>query len=125
MNLKTEETKKFFLLNTLQTLLETDFIIECKGRANESFPLRYKLFKKVVNKEQPHVIIYKPQNHKECDKTIELILNAGKLLARKKYAERQIDKWWKWSWEKRNRVKYKELVSYQDKYNIKVYGKED
>ena len=49
-------------------------IIECKGRANESFPLRYKLFKKVVNKEQPHVIIYKPQNHKECDKTVELIL---------------------------------------------------
>ena len=33
--------------------------------------------------------------------------NAAKLLARKKYAERQIDKWWKWSWEKRNRVKYK------------------
>jgi hypothetical protein len=50
---------------------------------------------------------------------------AAKLLARKKYAERQIDKWWKWSWEKRNRVKFKELVSYQDKYNIKVYGKED
>ena len=45
------------------------------------------------------------------------------LLARRKYAERQIDKWWKWSWEKRNRVKYKELVFYQNKYNIKVYGK--
>ena len=40
---------------------------------------------------------------------------AAKLLARRKYAERQIDKWWKWSWEKRNRVKFKELVSYQDK----------
>ena len=50
---------------------------------------------------------------------------AAKLLARRKYAERQIDKWWKWSWEKRKSVKYKELVSYQDKYNIKVYGKED
>ena len=50
---------------------------------------------------------------------------AAKLLARKKYAERQIDKWWKWSWEKRKRIKYKELVSYQDKYNIKVYGKEN
>ena len=50
------------------------FIIECKGRANESFPIRWKLFKKVVNIEHPHVIIYKPQNHKECDKTVELIL---------------------------------------------------
>ena len=46
----------------------------------------------------------------------------SKRLARQKYAERQIDKWWKWSWEKSGRVKYKELVSYQDKYNIKVYG---
>jgi len=33
--------------------------------------------------------------------------NAAKLLARKKYAERQIDKWWNWSWEKRNRVNIK------------------
>ena len=29
--------------------------------------------KKVVNNEQPRVILYKPQNHKECDKTVELI----------------------------------------------------
>jgi len=46
----------------------------------------------------------------------------SKVIARKKYAERQIDKWWKWSWEKRGRVKYKELVKYQNQYNIKVYG---
>ena len=51
--------------------------------------------------------------------------NAEKHLARCRYRDRQIDKWWKWSWEKRNRVKFKELVSYQDKYNIKVYGKEN
>ena len=50
------------------------FIIECKGRANESFPLRWKLFKKVVSSEHPHVIIYKPQNQKECDETTRLIL---------------------------------------------------
>ena len=45
-----------------------------------------------------------------------------KQLARQKYAERQIDKWVKWSWQQRGRVKYKELVGYQDQYNIKVYG---
>ena len=45
-----------------------------------------------------------------------------KAIARKKYAERQIDKWVKWSWQQRGRVKYKELVKYQDQYNIKVYG---
>ena len=49
----------------------------------------------------------------------------AKRIARQKYGERQIDKWWKWSWEKRKRVKYKELVEYQNKYNLKVYGKED
>ena len=45
-----------------------------------------------------------------------------KRIARQKYGERQIDKWWKWSWEIRGKVKYKELVEYQNKYNIKVYG---
>ena len=50
-----------------------DFIIECKGRANESFPLRWKMFKKYVKVNLPRVTIYKPQNQKECDKVIELI----------------------------------------------------
>lgn len=55
-----------------------DFIIECKGRANESFPLRWKLFKMLVTKDLPNTILYKPQNQKECDKTIELILESLK-----------------------------------------------
>lgn len=45
-----------------------------------------------------------------------------KRIARQKYGERQIEKWYKWSWDRRGRVKYKELVEYQDKYNIKVHG---
>jgi len=49
------------------------FIIECKGRANESFPMRWKMFKKYVNDNLKHVTLYKPQNQKECDKVIELI----------------------------------------------------
>ena len=55
-----------------------DFIIETKGRANESFPMRWKLFKKFVKNEMPHVILYKPQNQKECDKVIELIIKNKK-----------------------------------------------
>ena len=50
-----------------------DFIIETKGRANESFPMRWKLFKKFINKCYPHVTLYKPQNQKECDQVIELL----------------------------------------------------
>ena len=54
------------------------FIIECKGRANESFPIRWKLFKKFINRCYPHVTLYKPQNQKECDMVIELITNKNK-----------------------------------------------
>ena len=50
------------------------FIIECKGRANESFPLRWKLFKKYVVKNYPDTILFKPQNQKECEETVRLIL---------------------------------------------------
>ena len=46
----------------------------------------------------------------------------AKRLTRQKYAERQIDKFVKWSWDARGKVKYKELVELMDKYNIKVYG---
>ncbi len=45
-----------------------------------------------------------------------------KELARRKYAERQIDKWVKWSWEIKGYIKFKDLVKLQEKYNIKSYG---
>ena len=51
-----------------------EFIIETKGRANESFPMRWKLFKRFINRCYPCVTLYKPQNQKECDQVIELII---------------------------------------------------
>ena len=53
--------------------VNSKFIIECKGRANESFPMRWKLFKRMINKQRPYVTLYKPQNQKECDQVVELI----------------------------------------------------
>ena len=51
------------------------FIIECKGRANESFPLRWKIFKKLMSERRiGPFVLYKPQNQKECDETVKLIL---------------------------------------------------
>ena len=55
-----------------------DFIIECKGRPNEFFPIRWKLFKMYASKKLPKVKIYKPQNQKECDETVSLILGNKK-----------------------------------------------
>ena len=48
--------------------------------------------------------------------------NLPKVIARQKYAERKVDTWWKWSFENRNKVVYKELVEVQNKYGIKCYG---
>ena len=42
-----------------------DYICECKGRANESFPLRYKLFKRWLGLNNDNRVLYKPQNQKD------------------------------------------------------------
>lgn len=55
-----------------------DFIIECKGRANESFPMRWKLFKKYISENEPQITLYKPQNQSECDRVIQMILSKKK-----------------------------------------------
>ena len=57
-----------------------DFIIECKGMANDAFPIRWKIFKKYVNYNLRGVKLYKPQNQKECDETVKLILGNRKIL---------------------------------------------
>ena len=55
-----------------------DYIIECKGRANESFPLRWKLFKLWLTKNNIGKTLYKPQNQKEVDQTMILIKDTRK-----------------------------------------------
>ena len=75
---KNRGEKKILPIRYTPDFISKDFIIECKGRANESFPLRWKMFKKYVSKHLPHVIIYKPQNQKECDETIKHIQQSQK-----------------------------------------------
>ena len=65
--------KKILNIKYTPDFISDSFIIECKGRANESFPIRWKMFKKYVNKNLKHVTLYKPQNQKECDEVIKLI----------------------------------------------------
>ena len=67
--------KKILPIKYKPDFVGRDFIIECKGRANESFPLRWKLFKKHLTDNNIDTTLYKPQNQKECDRTIELILS--------------------------------------------------
>ena len=70
--------KKVLGIKYTPDFIADDFIIETKGRANESFPIRWKLFKSYVKDRLPHVTLYKPQNQKECDKVVELILEKRK-----------------------------------------------
>ena len=65
--------KKILNIKYPPDFVSDSFIIECKGRANESFPIRWKMFKNYVKNNLKHVILYKPQNQKECDEVIELI----------------------------------------------------
>ena len=67
--------KKILPIKYTPDFIGKDFIIECKGRANESFPLRWKLFKKYLVDNKLYHRLYKPQNQKQCDKTVELILS--------------------------------------------------
>jgi len=45
-----------------------------------------------------------------------------KQLARRKYAERKIDRWVKWSFEQRGMVLYKDLIKIRKQYKIENYG---
>ena len=51
-----------------------DYIIETKGRANESFPIRYKAFKQWCYLNNDTRTLYKPQNQKENMMVVEDIL---------------------------------------------------
>ena len=67
-------SKKVLPIKYTPDFVSDSFIIECKGRANETFPLRWKMFKKYVKEHLKHVTLYKPQNQKECDLVINLII---------------------------------------------------
>ena len=72
---KNRGEKKILNIKYTPDFVSDSFIIECKGRANESFPIRWKMFKNYVKKCLKHVTLYKPQNQKDCDEVVKLILN--------------------------------------------------
>ena len=73
---KERGNKKILPIKYTPDFIGKGFIIECKGRANESFPMRWKLFKYYAQ-HNLNSVLYKPQNQKECDETVKLILKHG------------------------------------------------
>ena len=66
--------KKVLNIKYTPDFIGDDFIIETKGRANESFPLRWKMFKYLMHLTNDKRTLYKPQNQNECKEVVELIL---------------------------------------------------
>ena len=65
--------KKILGIKYTPDFVGKDYIIECKGRANESIHIRWKLFKLWLTKNNIGKTLYKPQNQKEVDRTVDLI----------------------------------------------------
>ena len=82
----TNSTKRFDLVPTTRGISYTpDFIdpngrwiIETKGYSNDSFPLRWKLYKKYLAEVGFTGILMKPENHAEILQCIEIIKNDKK-----------------------------------------------
>lgn len=52
------------------------FVIETKGFANESFPMRWKLFKNLLFQQgikADELVIFKPQKISECEQVVKII----------------------------------------------------
>jgi len=50
-------------------------IIECKGFPNDAYPLKAKMFKKLLTEQLPDVLYHVPRNNKECEGVISKILH--------------------------------------------------
>lgn len=55
------------------TNLEQGWVIECKGMMTDTFPIRWKLFKRHLQENNLNYDLYMPRNKKQIDETIKLI----------------------------------------------------
>ena len=68
------KSKKLQSVKYTPDFVNKDWIIETKGRQNEAFPMRWKLFKKYMVDNNMHHDLYMPKNHKQVDECIKMIL---------------------------------------------------
>jgi len=69
-----KKQKKLRPMNYTPDFVGNNFIIECKGYANESFPLRWKIFKHFLYNNNMKYYLFMPRNKSDVDKTIKEIL---------------------------------------------------
>jgi hypothetical protein len=61
------------------------FIIECKGFANDAFPLRFKLFKHLLHKTKQTLSVYLVKNRKEVDGLILKLKDLKEITMKEEY----------------------------------------
>lgn len=65
------DNKTIRAITYLPDFVGKNFVIECKGYANESFPLREKLFKYYLTKNEPHMQYFLVKTQKQIDALID------------------------------------------------------
>lgn len=65
------DDKTIRAITYLPDFVGKNFVIECKGYANESFPLREKLFKYYLTKNEPHMQYFLVKTQKQIDALID------------------------------------------------------
>lgn len=65
------DNKTIRAITYLPDFVGKNFVIECKGYANESFPLREKLFKYYLTKNEPHMQYFLVKTQKQIDTLID------------------------------------------------------
>ena len=63
--------EKVRAMTYLPDFVGKDFIIECKGLIGDSFPLRWKIFKYTLMKQNSHYKLYLVRNQKQVDELIK------------------------------------------------------
>lgn len=70
-----KKTNKIRNIKYTPDFIGKDWIIETKGVKNESFPIRWKLFKKYLVEQGLKYKLFMPRNQKQVDQCVELIKN--------------------------------------------------
>ena len=63
--------EKVRAMTYLPDFVGKDFIIECKGLMGDSFPLRWKVFKYILMKQNSNYKLYLVRNQKQVDELIK------------------------------------------------------
>lgn len=79
-----EQSNKIRPITYTPDFVGNNWVIETKGNPNETFPIKWKLFKYYLTITEQNYDLFVPRNQKQIDQTIEIIKQNERLLRSKK-----------------------------------------